>query len=210
MKILTVFAHIDDAEIWCGGTLAKHSTRGDTIHTIAFTDKEEKRIAESNAAHKLINGTLTVLKRDIHNDSFSLVKKIEEILFDQKPDILISHWKDDSHPDHRKIFDIVSQALIWPWIYNKSPLYFFSVDTYSSQGLSQAFNPDYIIDISETWQTKINMIHCFKSQPINIWKNMVAIQNKFYGERIESEYAEAFIQNPIQGKKIKNLYLPFP
>lgn len=208
MKILTVFAHIDDAEIWCGGSLAKHSSRGDSIHTVAFAKDVEDRIAETEKAHKLINASVEVIHRDIHGNSVDLVKTLEDILYKQKPDILISHWKDDSHPDHRKIFDLVSQALIWPWILNKTPRYFFSVDTYSSQGLTQVFNSDYIIDISDFWEMKIKMIHCFKSQPVNIWENMVKKQNEFYGERIEAKYAEAFIQNPIQGKRIKNEYLP--
>ncbi len=40
MKILSIFAHIDDAEIWCGGTLAKHALKGDTIRTYAFGKKK--------------------------------------------------------------------------------------------------------------------------------------------------------------------------
>ncbi len=168
--------------------------------------KSESRISETQKAHEIIKGEFTLLQSDLHKDS--AVKSIEKMIYKEEPDILISHWKDDSHPEHRRIFELVSQALIWPWIYNKSPKYFFSVDTYSSQGMSSVHPADYIVDISEVWDTKIKMISCFESQPTEIWKEMVRKQNEYYGERIESAYAEAFIQNPIQGKKIMYEYLP--
>ncbi len=205
MKILNFFSHLDDAEIWAGGTINKHYLRGDDIETIVFASAKDERIDESKKAHSILGARLIV-----YNDIVNLHEKIlflSEMIIDKKPDIVLTHWMYDSHPDHQNTCEIVRKAIIKPWILNGNPKRLFSVNTYSSQGFDRVFNPTHYIDISENFEIKIKSLRCFLSQPTSLWEKMVSVQNQFLGERIRTKYAEGFINIPIQGKYFPDNYL---
>lgn len=198
MNILGIFAHLDDAEIWAGGTLIKHSTRGDKVETLVFTDSNDIRVTESNAAHRILGANLLI--EDPTRGEEATVKKIESIIFSSLPDVIITHWGEDCHPDHRKTFELVNRAIILPWIKTGHPRLLVSTDTYSSMGLSKSFEPNIYVDITSVWQMKMTAIAQFKSQPIHIWQDMITEQNALFGQRVRKDFAEGFLKIPIQGK----------
>jgi N-acetylglucosamine malate deacetylase 1 len=67
-KILAIGAHCDDIELGCGGTLARHVTRGDSVTCLILTRSgyrnpkgelvraDETAEAEARAASKVLGG----------------------------------------------------------------------------------------------------------------------------------------------------------
>jgi N-acetylglucosamine malate deacetylase 1 len=207
MKILGCFAHLDDAEIWAGGTILKHVSRGDYVETAVFVTSGEKRIEESLRAHKILGAKLTLYEYDKRKSKSDFVEIIADYIMKLQPDVILTHWYSDCHPEHRDTFDLVSRAIIKPWIEISKPLKLYAVDTYGSQGLIDGFSPTHYIDITSQWHQKMNAIKEFKSQPYEIWQNMVTKQNSLFGERVKVKFAEGFLQIPIQGKLIPTDYL---
>lgn len=200
MKILNIFAHCDDAEIWAGGTLIKHAQRGDKIFTIVAAATSDIKFIESQRAHSRFNGTL-IGERNLN------VNIAEKYIRDLQPDIIITHRPDDSNPEHCKVFTITSNAVLMPWIENNIPSRLFVVDTYSSRGTTGIFQPSVFVDISDVWEGKVALIKEFRSEPSDMWIGMCKKQNAFWGEGTMKQYCEVFKQIPIQGKLTPDEYL---
>lgn len=207
MKIVSCFAHLDDAEIWIGGTLLKHSKRGDEIITVTFSKSEDERIEESKLSHSQLNARLIILPYNILSDTDKITSDLISLFLQTSPDIILSHWHNDCHLEHRKVFELCSYAIVKSWIKTSYPKTFYAVDTYDSQGLTKIFQPSHYIDISDLWDEKMNLISNFKSQPIEVWKKMSYLQNSLYGNRVNKKFAEGLIQIPIQGKLTSIEYL---
>lgn len=207
MKILNCFAHLDDAEIWVGGTLLKHSKRGDEITTITFSSSDDIRIRESELSHLQLNARLIILPLSILNESEKIISELISNFSDILPDIILSHWHNDCHLEHRRVFELCSYAIVKCWIKTSFPKAFFSVDTYNSQGLTGIFQPTHYIDISQLWDEKMKLISNFDSQPTEVWKKMSYSQNALYGNRVNKKFAEGLMQIPIQGKLTSIEYL---
>lgn len=200
MKILNIFAHFDDAEIWGGGALIKHAERGDEIITLVNDDQSSIKYKESLNAHKMFNGRL------IAEPGFT-IEKLERHISAICPDVILTHRPDDSNPEHREVFEMVSKAILKPWIEKQSPKFLFVVDSYSSRGLGDMFDPSVFVDISDVWNKKIDLIKQFKSEPSEMWISMIRKQNEFWGEGVMKPYCEVFKQIPIQGKLTSDEYL---
>lgn len=207
VKILNCFAHLDDAEIWVGGTLLKHAKRGDEITTISFANAGDAKISESRFSHNSINAKLITLPYDL-TQTKKIANEILGIFISEKPDIVLTHWADDCHLDHRRVFEMCSYAVIKLWIATSRPSAMFCVDTYHSQGLTTSFQPSLYVDISDVWEAKVELISNFRSEPVEYWIKMATLQNSFYGNRIGKSFAEGLLQIPIQGKLTSFDYLP--
>ncbi|WP_432800092.1 PIG-L deacetylase family protein [Poriferisphaera sp. WC338] len=113
-SIVTLMAHPDDAEIHCGGTLAKFSQLGWDVHIVSLTGGQcgtikhtpdeimRIRIKEGTNSAKSINATFHCLEQQ---DGFLLYNK--EILQlcinlfrELNPAVVITHYPFDYHTDH--------------------------------------------------------------------------------------------------------------
>src|SRR5688500_15168127 len=103
MRLLAVMAHPDDAEIWAGGTIAKHAGRGDEVsilYTAAHEDSLRGQEAQHGAAILGAKVSFVGLMDGQVRDTPEACAQVREILQDFAPDVLITHWNDDVHPDH--------------------------------------------------------------------------------------------------------------
>ncbi len=81
-----------------------------------------------------------------------------------KPDIVVTHWPLDTHPNHHVVSSLVWQAYIRKGGWN---LYFFEVMTDQQ---SIAFRPELYLDIEEVQDLKKRALDRHKSQdPEEIW-----------------------------------------
>lgn len=190
-RIAVVVAHIDDAEIWAGGTLLKYNGQADII-TYVLRCNDEIRKEEALQSDKKLKSTSVCVQKnqDLYN-----------CLCDFKPTILITHWQMDSHPEHSEVFNIVQQMLPYLQIFENIRPNVYCMETYNWVGIypSSIFQPTNYIDISEVWKQKMELIELFKSQPVQYWKDMVTHQNSLAGAQVGVKYAECFIQLPVLG-----------
>lgn len=180
MHILAIVAHPDDAEIFCGGTLAKHAGRGDTV-TIAYMTRGEYgsmtgpteevaaiRQAEAEDAAAVLGADTRFL--DFHDGrvTYSLDSRLRvlDAIRAESPDLLLTHFDDDMHPDHRVTSALVTDAYYMaslPLVETDYPpcdpanVYYFGKPTSS-------FDPDVFVDVTDHHQAAHEALDRHESQ----------------------------------------------
>lgn len=185
-KYLFLVAHVDDAEISCGGTIAKLIEQGHFIHVISFTERYagESLYNEFEASMKTLGvefyQTYDFKTRELH-------KSIVEIAdlaryWSSEFDFVFTHTPTDRHIDHRTVAEQVIRVV------NGSLLTF--INPYNGDGDSNFF-----MEISkEHLEKKMQSIACYKSQEDRLYilprfTNANAIWN---GLKCGKLYAEGF------------------
>jgi LmbE family N-acetylglucosaminyl deacetylase len=195
MNILAIGAHPDDIEYGCAGTLIKYAERGHHIFLMVLTSGQEGgsteiRQQEQEAAAEIMK-VQKVFWGNYHDTQLplnkELIEKIEEVLGEVKPDLILVNYGDDTHQDHR----ILTQATMSATRYVRNVL-FFEVPT------TQNFNPQVFVDISDTLEQKFKVLEAHASQVMktNI-EDMYIIElaqasATFRGIQGRVKFAEAF------------------
>jgi len=208
MKLMAIMAHPDDAEIWCGGTLIFHVGNGDQVRICSLSyERESTRGKEALEGAKLIGCEVELLGledtaiRDTDNAIEGLIRCLDSF----QPDTIITHWYDDMHPDHESTFRISRRALVRYCFLNsiddlESLPRIFCCDTYNSLGIRGPFRPDRFVDITQTWEKKIEVINAHKSQNLSTLLNMIERQGLVHGKAAGVKRAEAFLYLPFFGR----------
>lgn len=192
-KILVILAHPDDPEFFCGATLARWAnqgheivycllTRGDKGAREADTDPVElgrRREVEQQGAAKCIGAKrvmfLDYLDGTLFPDMASR-EAVTRVIRQEKPDILVTcdptqlfGENSINHPDHRYVGQIVIDA-VFPAAGN--PLFFQNLlrdehlepHSVNEVWLTVTSAPNTIIDVTSTWDQKIEALRCHVSQ----------------------------------------------
>jgi LmbE family N-acetylglucosaminyl deacetylase len=161
MNILAIGAHPDDIEYGCAGTLIKYAERGHHIFLLVLTGGQEGgssevRQQEQEAAAEVMK-VRKVFWGGYHDTQLplnkKLIEKIEDVLGEVKPDLILVNYGDDTHQDHRTL----TQATMSATRYVRNVL-FFEVPT------TQNFNPQVFVDISDTLDQKYKVLEAHASQ----------------------------------------------
>ena len=195
MNILAIGAHPDDIEYGCAATLIKYAERDHRIHLMVLTGGEEGgkgeiRHREQHAAAEII-GAKQVFWGEYRDTQLVLNKemidKIEEVLVEVKPDLILVNYGDDTHQDHR----VLTEATMSATRYVRNVLFFEGPTT-------QNFNPQVFVDISDTLERKFQALQAHESQVMktNI-ENMSIVElakanATFRGIQGRVKFAEAF------------------
>ena len=181
LDILVLAAHPDDAEISCGGTIAKHVSLGHKVGIVDFTRGElgtrgnpETRAEEAKeGAHILgvsVRENLGLRDGFFQNDPENQMPVIRAIR-KFKPDIILANAVYDRHIDHGKGASLGYDASFLAGL--------AKVETTDGEGKKQApwrpgavyhyiqsnlIEPDFIVDISDFQETKMKAIRAFKTQ----------------------------------------------
>jgi LmbE family N-acetylglucosaminyl deacetylase len=195
MNILAIGAHPDDIEYGCAGTLIKYAERGHRIYLMVLTSgqeggsseirkQEQENAAELMSVQKIFWGGYHDTQLPLNKE---LIEKIEEVLGEVNPDLILVNYGDDTHQDHR----ILTQATMSATRYVRNVL-FFEVPT------TQNFNPQVYVDISDTLERKSQVLNAHASQVMktNI-EDMYIIElaqanATFRGIQGRVKFAEAF------------------
>ncbi len=225
MKVLVVVAHPDDEVLGCGGTIAKHSSEGDTVKSIIvaegitsrdnirktdFRKKElEKLKLHSLKAAKIlgIKSTYFLDLPDNRLDSLDLIditKKIEQHVLKFKPDIIYTHHYGDLNIDHRTVHNAVMTACRpFSSYFIKKILTFENPSSTEWQSLSfnSYFKPNYFENIETHINKKIKAMKEYKTE-LKKWPHTRSLEflnilAKFRGAISGLKYAEAFFAERI-------------
>jgi LmbE family N-acetylglucosaminyl deacetylase len=204
---LAVYAHPDDADVGCGGTLARWAKGGTAVHLIVCTDGGKgtsdpgvqpkklaaERAAELEASSALI-GITTVENLGFRDGELTdseefrrtLVARVREL----RPDVVCGHdpsaifFGQDyfNHRDHRitglALLDAVAPAAALPHYFaDAGPPH-----QVSTVLLSGTLEPDDWVDVSDTMETKAAAVECHRTQ--------FAGQSGWAGEAVRQRAAE--------------------
>lgn len=203
-RILAVGAHLDDAEIACGGLLAKATASGRDVMLLSLSDSsytdyrgrvlrtEEEARQEGLDAAKLLgisdSEILGFPTKDVPHDSV-VVEAIEERIDDFRPDAILTHWPHDTHQAHRNTgLATLSAARYYRTILMYEPM--------MPAGRSFAgFRPQVYVDITDFIEQKIEALKAHASQYRKYgddWIDAVRARCRLRGFEMGAEYAEAF------------------
>jgi len=184
-KVLIVAAHPDDEILGCGGTIAKHGLSGDEVYCLILSEgvtsryekdalttiwvadaKQKKEEAAIQAANIL---GMKLYLRDFPDQQLDtiplleIVKTIEEVKDKVKPTIIYTHYKDDLNLDHRITFQACLTACRPLENETVKEIYSFEVPSSTEWG-THTFTPNVFVDISETFDKKIEALKCYESE----------------------------------------------
>lgn len=212
-SVLVVAAHADDEALGCSGTIAKHIYNGDNVHVLLMTDGVsarsgindiKKRLASSQAAAKLLKLTsLTNLDfPDNQMDSVPLlkiVKQVEKIIEELKPEIIYTHHISDLNIDHQVTHKAVVTACRPQPNFCVKEIYSFEIlssTEWQTPGF-KSFCPNTFIDISNHIDLKKQVLEIYIEEmrlaPHSRNLENILRLNALRGNSIGVSYAEAFM-----------------
>lgn len=187
-RAMVIVAHPDDAEFGCSGTVAKWCAEGWDVRYVLVTSGDkgthdeslhpEKLAAireeEQRAACRVLGVKETILlgyPDGFTVDDHELRGQIVRLLRLHRPDVVIT-WDayrgGFNHRDHRTVGTVVADA-IYPLVRDR--LFF---PRHEEEGLQAhqvnevlligSDKPDYVVDITQHWETKVDAILCHASQ----------------------------------------------
>ena len=218
--ILVIAAHPDDEVLGCGGTVARFEAEGDKVYTLILGEGITARDASSDqhkreegirglkkqaeAANKIL-GVKKVYTFDFPDNRFDtiplldIIKTIEKIKEDVKPDIVFTHHYGDLNIDHQITFKAVMTAFRPTKDESVKEIYSFEIPSSTEWNAPSSltyFMPDYFVDISKTIKLKVRAMKEYKCEireyphPRSI--ESIEIKAKQRGIQVGLEAAEAF------------------
>jgi len=214
-KILVISAHPDDETLGMGGTIAKNTSNGDSVHVLIITDGSssqyvkykdmiKKKKAEAEKSMKILGvekiefNTLPDMKLDTiaHIDINTIIeKKIE----DYKPSIVYTHHWGDINKDHRLVFQSTMVAVRTTPNQPVKEIYTYEIPSSTEWGtpeINNIFKPNVFIDITDFIEMKIKAVKCYKTELRSYLHprspDAVRAYNKRNGIEIGKKFAERF------------------
>ncbi|RAZ73463.1 PIG-L deacetylase family protein [Planococcus halotolerans] len=196
--VLIITAHPDDAEIGMGGTALKNVKSGNRVINIISCLPHPGNIRRKEAIESanLLGIECVFLDENMneaveHYEYIELVTLFDNLIEKYKPDIIYTHWDEDSHQDHRIISNSVQSCLRK----NLFSLYFFEQINQKNPLKGSAFTPNVFVDITDYYYYKYNAFLLHKSQnsgnTAHYAKDMEKLAS-WRGNQIGVEKAEAF------------------
>lgn len=183
LDILAFAAHPDDVELSCAGTIIAEVEKGKTAGIIDLTQGElgtrgsvEQRFKEAAAAAKILGLSAREnlnLGDGIFKNSFTEQKAIITVIRKYKPEIVLANAITDRHPDHGKGAELLRDSCFLSGLKKiKTKLNGEEQEAWRPRLLlhyiqSQWINPDVVIDISHTFDKKMESIRAYSTQFYN-------------------------------------------
>jgi bacillithiol biosynthesis deacetylase BshB1 len=230
LDILVFGAHPDDVELSCSGTIMAEIAKGKKVGIADLTRGElgtrgssEIRMNEALDAASIMNieirENLEMADGFFMNDE-AHQKKIITSIRKYQPEIILCNAPADRHPDHGRAADLVYTAAFLSGL--------IKIETSENSSLQKAwrpkyvfnyiqdkyFHPDFVVDISDVFEKKIEAIKAYKTQFFNPelkepetyisspeFLESIIYRSKMFGKLIGVKYAEGFISKKTIGLK---------
>jgi LmbE family N-acetylglucosaminyl deacetylase len=186
LDVIAVGAHPDDLEITCGGTIAKLARQGFVVGMIDLTDGEptpnspgpDVRLAEARVAADIL-GAAKRITLDLPNrrlfDSFEARVALAKEFRKYRPRLVIGLGGKTpmASPDHYQASLITEAAVFysrltkWDQYFDGLPVHSISrhlVTSLSFRNFTAVDANGIVVDISDTLETKLKAIACYKTQ----------------------------------------------
>lgn len=180
LDILVLAAHPDDAELTCSGTIALHVAMGKKVGIVDFTQGEmgtrgtaEQRLQEAADSANILGlsvrenlGLSDVYFLNDREHQLAVIRKIRQY----QPDIVLANALSDRHPDHGKGAALAKDACFMAGLRKiETELHGEAQEAWRPKQLfhyiqSNYMKPDFVVDITEHWETKMASIKAFRSQ----------------------------------------------
>ena len=218
LDVLAIMAHPDDAELLCGGSLAKSAAAGQRVGIVDLTAGEmgsqgtpELRAREAEAAARILGIAVRRCAglRDsrLQNDEPTRMAVVA-LLRELRPRVVVTHWKVGRHPDHRIACELVRDACFLSALRRLDapgePFRPVKL-VYATAFREDADPPSFVVDVTAHLDVKLRAVEAYASQfagkaqagevfpggdrPLS---DQIRAQCAAYGSRIRVAYGEPF------------------
>jgi bacillithiol biosynthesis deacetylase BshB1 len=175
VDLLVISAHPDDTEISAAGTIIKSVKEGKIVALVDLTQGElgtrgsaELRMAEAENASRIMG---THFRENLEmadcffTDTPENKTRVIDAIRKYRPEIVFTNALRDRHPDHARAAKLVADCCFYSGLpkivtnyeaWRPRALYHFNQDYYNT--------PDFVIDITEHMDQKIEALKAFSSQ----------------------------------------------
>jgi len=228
LDILAIGVHPDDVELGCSGTILKHISHGKKVGILDLTKGElgsrgsaDLRLLEAEKSAKILG--VPIRENLGFADGFFVNDKehqleIIKVLRKYQPDVVLCNAPIDRHPDHGRASQLVSEACFYSGLvkidtefngenqdlWRPKAVYHYIQDRF--------LKPDFVIDVSEHLDKKMEAIMTFGSQfynpnsdlpetPISSKKFLDFVKARManFARDINADYAEGFTTDRVIG-----------
>lgn len=180
LDILVLAAHPDDAELGCGGTIARHISMGHKVGVVDFTRGElgtrgnpETRQQEAAASAKILG--LTIRENLLLPDGFFRNEKEHQLavvkaIRRHQPEIVLASAVYDRHPDHGRASELAFESCFLAGLakvqteVDEKPQQPWRPKVLYHYIQSQMLEPDLVVDVSAFWAKKMEAVMAYKTQ----------------------------------------------
>lgn len=233
LDILVMASHPDDAELSCSGTIATHVAQGKKVGVVDFTQGEmgtrgnpQLRMEEAMQSAEILG--LAVRENMGFKDAFFKNDEVHQrelirVIRKYQPNIVLANAITDRHVDHGEGAKLARDASFLSGLakiktfhegqeqaaWRPNAVYHYIQNNY--------IHPDFVVDISDYWDKKMDSIKAFESQFHNPSSNepetfiskpgfldFIEARAKEFGHTIGVKYGEGFTINKTLG--LKNLF----
>jgi len=221
LDLLVIAAHPDDAELAAGGTIVSNVAKGRKVGIVDLTRGEmgtrgtpEIRLKEAAEAADVmgVSVRINLAFEDVFfvNDrehQLAIAKEIRKY----RPDVVIANAVTDRHPDHGKGASLIAQACFIAGLKRVET----EVDGQTQEPWrprnvyhmiqSNFIDPDFVLDVSEHWDKKMEAVKAYKSQFYDpkskepetfistpAFMNLIESRGVEMGQPVGFKYAEGF------------------
>lgn len=230
LDILVFGAHPDDVELSCSGALLVEKMKGKKVGIVDLTRGELGTRGTAKTRKQEAADAAEVMQIDIREnlemaDGFfkndeEHQRKIITSLRKYQPEIVLCNAPADRHPDHGRAADLIYSASFLSGL--------TKIETKENSSLQKAwrpkyvfnyiqdryFNPDFVVDITDVFDKKIEAIKAYKTQFYNPgskepetyissaeFLESIIYRSKMFGKLIGVKYGEGFLSKKMIGIK---------
>ena len=177
VDLLAVFAHPDDAELLCGGTLARAADQGHRVGILDLTGGETGsqgsaglRAQEAAEAARILGvhsrSSVGLPDAALENTPAARLEVARHIR-SLRPATVIVHWPSARHPDHRVAAELARDACFVAGLSRAAiegephrPAKILHAIAYQEPPVE----PRFVVDITEQMERKLEAVAAFRSQ----------------------------------------------
>lgn len=238
LDVLAFGTHPDDLELCCGGTLLLLANRGYRIGAVDLTrgelgtrGSEAIRAKESAAATELLKlclrENLGIPDGHIEKSQENLLRVIR-VIRQYRPRLVLAPYWEERHYDHVHASHLVAEAAF----YSGLPKIETGQESFRPYRVlfyvgRIGFRPSFVVDISETFETKMRAIRSYRSQfhgggdedsgaPQTLLSTPLALEvfetvARYYGAMIGARYGEPFwMREALELPDLVEFFREFP
>lgn len=196
MSILIIAPHADDEILGCGGTINKLKRLGKDVHLIICSQRKQDLIEYKDIWSQYTSYNILPFS-DEEINSYYLLKQIEPIYNQLKPETIFIPNKDDFNFDHKEVYKACEVVLRRYQEHQPKRVLMYETPSSTTQSFNNNFKCNYYEEIDEIdLKYKVNTFKKYKNE-LREYPNPrntegITTYAKFRGMECNAIYAEGF------------------
>lgn len=187
MNVLVIASHPDDEVLGCGGTIARHAARGDSVRILILGEGATARFSSEN---DIVSGATNELEKQAREsaarlgveeisfcglpdnrfdslDLLDVVKHIEAAVVGFAPEVVYTQSGGDLNIDHSVTFRATLTAVRPMQTCPVKELYSYEIPSSTEWAFGQiapAFSGDYFVDVADFMEQKLSALEVYDGE----------------------------------------------